>query len=103
MRARGDELQDLRQLRDETNAASLCWGKARHETAEVDASSEAEGGGDISAELAGVEGAVGGEGDFDSDVAEFGEADLVAEAVDVVAELDLVHAVALEGFEAGDL
>lgn len=101
--ARGDELEHVRQLGDEADAALLGRGEAGDEAAEVDAGGEAVGGSDVLGELAGTEDAVGIEGDGGRGGGELGEAELVAEGVDVLAQLNLVHAVVLESLEAGNL
>ncbi len=87
----------------EADAGGLRRGEAGHEAAEVDAGGEAEGGGDVLGELLGGEGAVGVEGEGRGRLVELGQADLVAQDVHVLAEGDVVHAVLLEGLEAGNL
>lgn len=93
----------MRKFGNEVHAGVLRRREAWHERAEVDACGDAEGGGDVLGELLGRKHTVGVVGDFRPGFTHLCEADLRTESVYVLAELDVVHTVFLEGFQAGDL
>lgn len=101
--ARWDELQSLSQLGDESDARGLRRREAWHKAAEVDARGNAERRCDVLAQLLWAQDAVGVEWDLWSRVVDLRETDLVAERVDVLAQLDVIHAVLLESLETSDL
>ena len=77
--------------------------EAWDEAAEVDASGKTESGGDVLAQLLGAQGPVGVVRLDKSALVDLGVADFVAEAADVIAEGNVIHAMALERLEAGNL
>jgi len=102
-RAGRNELEHLGQLLHETDAAGLAWREAGNETAEVDTGRQAERRCQVLAELPWVEHPIGIEGDLGAGLPNLRQTDLIAQGVDVLAELDVAHAILLECFQTGDL
>ncbi|KAL2287256.1 hypothetical protein FJTKL_05761 [Diaporthe vaccinii] len=97
-----DVLQDVRQTFNEVDAAGLGWVESRHKTAQVDARCEAESLRHVLGQLLRAQRAVGIEGHLGTSLAHLGEADLVTKDMDMLAQCNVVHAIALERFEAGN-
>jgi len=96
---RGNKFQHLRELGNEADAARLAGSEPWHKTAQIDSCSNAERRSHVLAELFWAENPIGVEGDFWSRIANFGQADLIAERVDVCAQLNVVHAIFLQSFQ----
>jgi len=99
----GDELENLRESRNEANTARLAGSETWHETAQVDSSGQTEGGRHVPAQLLWAQDAIRVEGDLRSRSTDLRQANLITEGVNMLAELDVIHAFSLERFQAGNL
>lgn len=104
-RSCGDLLEHSSELLDQPDVASLARVEARDQITEVDTRGEPEGGRYVFAQLHGVQGTVGVEGQDDGTIGvlpELCETDLITQSRHMTTECDLVY-LPLENLEAGDL
>lgn len=101
--ARGNVLKHVGELLAQGLCGLLAGVEAGNKAAQVDAGGETESRGDVLRQLLGREAAIGIEGHLGASLVHLSESELLAEGRDVLAESKVVHAVLLEGLEAGDL
>ena len=101
--ARRNVLKHMSELLNQCLSRLLAGVEAGNKAAQVDASSKSESSGNVLGQLFGRKAAIGIEGHLGARLVHLSESKLLTQSRDVLAESEVVHAVLLEGLEAGDL